>query len=280
MYVGILTAPFGGVSLEEVAEFAGTHGFGGLEILTSPNGKHINTLDFPASRASEIRNLMEKQRIQISALASYTDLTHADPAARAKNIETVRSAIGIAKQLGVGVVCTLAGLPPKGKNRFQTIEEDCAEVFPPLLEHAAQNGVKLALENWYATNIQNLAHWDRLFEVVNHPNLGLNFDPSHLMWQGIDYIAAVSQYSSRIFHSHGKDTEIDDVLLRKVGNQGDNWWRYVIPGLGRVKWGQYLSALRKSGYNGAVSIEHEDSALGREEGFLIGKRYLEQFMAG
>ena len=118
-----------------------------------------------------------------------------------------------------------------------------------------------------------------IFEVVPQKNLGLNFDPSHLLWQDIDYIYAVEKFADRIFHTHGKDTEINDMRKRTVGNQGSGWWRYVIPGLGRVKWGEYIAALRRHGYNGVISIEHEDGAVEREEGFLIGKKYLEQFIA-
>ena len=171
----------------------------------------------------------------------------------------------------------LSTVPPNGKDRFKTIEEDCVEVFPALLDYAAKHDVRLACENWYATNIQHLGHWDRLFELVPHPNFGLNFDPSHLYWQGIDHIAAIEKYASRIFHCHAKDTEVLDAKLKVVGNQGDGWWRYVIPGLGRIHWGQHIATLRRCGYNGALSIEHEDGAIGSEEGFLVGKKNLELY---
>ena len=279
MYVGILTGPFGDEPLEVVAAFAGQYGFGGLEIATGPGSKHIDTNHFGQKEADAVRQLMEKRNLQISALAAFSNITDGNPENRAKNIETLHNGISAASLLGVDTVTMLAGLPPAGKDRFRTIEEDCAKILPPLLEYAESKGVRLAMENWYATNIQNLAHWDRLFEVVPHKNLGLNFDPSHLCWQDIDYIFAVEKYASRIFHSHGKDTEINDMMKRSVGNQGDGWWRYVIPGLGRIKWGEYIATLRRNGYNGVISIEHEDSAIEREEGFLIGKKYLEQFIA-
>lgn len=279
MYVGILTAPFGGESLEVVAAFAGQYRFGGLEIMAGPGSNHINTDNFGEKEAETVKELMERRLLQISALAAYNNLTDADPARRATNIQTVQNAIDAANLLGVDTVCVLAGLPPAGKDRMKVIEEDCAEVFPPLLQYASSKNVVLAMENWYATNIQNLEHWQKLFEVVPYSNFGLNFDPSHLLWQDIDYIYAVEKFADRIFHSHGKDTEINDMKKRSCGNQGNGWWRYVIPGLGRVKWGEYIAALRHNGYNGVISIEHEDSAIDREEGFLIGKKYLEQFIA-
>lgn len=278
MYVGILTAPFGGESLEQVAAFAGEYGFGGLEIVAGPGSRHVDLTDFTQTDAERTTELLDRRALVISSLAAYVNNTDPDPERRRANNEVVRKAIDAAALLGVEVVCTLAGHPVPGKSKMRTIEEECAQVFPPLLDYAESKGVKIALENWYATNIQHLGHWQRLFEVVPHRNFGLNFDPSHLLWQDIDYIAAVDHFADRIFHTHAKDTEVKEGKKRWVGNQdGGGWWRYVIPGLGQVRWGEYLAALRANGYNGVLSIEHEDSAVGREEGFLIGKRYLEQF---
>jgi sugar phosphate isomerase/epimerase len=279
MYVGILTGPFTDAPLEHVAAFAREYGFGGLEVATGPGSKHIDTDKFTSQEADAVRDLMERRALQISSLAAYTNLTDGDPDRRKKNIETVHNAIDIAEALGVDVVCTLAGLPPAGKDRYKTIEEDCAAVFPPLVEYAASKNIKIALENWTATNIQHLGHWERIFQVIPNDNFGLNFDPSHLLWQDIDYIDAVDRFAKRIFHTHAKDTEIKEARRRFVGNQGDGWWRYVIPGLGQVKWGEYIGALRRNGYNGVLSVEHEDGAVEREEGFLIAKKYLEQFIS-
>ncbi len=279
MYVGILTGPYSSEPLEVVAAFAGEYGFGGLELATGPGSKHIDTNSFSQADADAVRALMDKRALQISGLAAYTNVTDSNPERRQANITTVHNAIDAAALLGVEVVCTMGGMPVQGKDRYQTIEQDCKEVFPPLLEHAESKGVKLAMENWHATNIQHLGHWDRMFEVIPNKNFGLNFDPSHLVHQDIDYIAAVDKFASRIFHSHAKDTEIKEQRRRWVGNQGDGWWRYVIPGFGQVRWGEYLAALRRNGFNGVLSIEHEDDAVEREEGFLIGKKFLEQFIA-
>ena len=142
---------------------------------------------------------------------------------------------------------------------------------------ATQRIVNVALENYFKTNLQGLAHWEKVFEVVPAPNFGLNFDPSHLCWQQIDYIDAVYRYRDRIFHTHAKDTEIRDHDLRYLGNQAPGWWPYCIPGYGRIHWGQYIAALKSVGYDGVLCIEHEDNALGREEGFLKGLTHLRQF---
>lgn len=275
MQVGILTGPFGKEPLEYVIEFAGRNGFDALEVASGPGARHVDIAGLTDARASEIRKLLETSGVVISSLAWYTNMT--DVEKRDEISSNFRLLVDSAEKLGVGVVCTLAGMPVAGKDKIKTIEEDCAAVFPPLVEYAASKGIKVAMENWYATCLQGLAQFDRIFEVVPHENFGLNFDPSHLLWQGIDYIAAVERFQRRIFHTHAKDTEVRDDKLAYLGNQMGGWWRYVIPGFGRVKWGEYISALRRTGYNGVLSIEHEDGAVGREEGFIQGKNYLKTF---
>src|ERR1041385_2470710 len=175
MYVGILTGPFSREPLEVVAAFAGEYSFGGLEIVAGPGSQHIDTSNFTPERAQAINDLMMKRNLQISSVAAYTNLTDGNAEQRQKNIQTVHNAIDAASLLGVEVVCTLAGMPVAGKDRYKTIEEDCAQVFPPLLEYAQSKGIKIALENWYATNIQHLGHWEKLFQVVPKANLPPHF---------------------------------------------------------------------------------------------------------
>jgi len=275
MQIGILTGPFGGEPLENVIAFAGANGFDALEVSSGPGARHIDITNLTDARVSEIKKLLEANNLVISSLAWYANMTNPD--GREDTMKNFRLLVDCAEKLGVDVVCTLAGMPVAGKDKFRTIEEDGSIVFPPLVEYAASKGIKVALENFFATNIQGLAHFDKMFEVVPHENFGLNYDPSHLLWQGIDYLAAVDRFAKRIFHTHAKDTEVRDDKLAYLGNQMGGWWRYVIPGFGRVKWGEYIAALRRNGYNGVLSIEHEDGALGREEGFIKGKNYLKMF---
>ena len=84
-------------------------------------------------------------------------------------------------------------------------------------------------------------------------------------------------WKGRIFHTHAKDTLVDKAKRANVGVYGDGWWRYVIPGFGNIDWGEYIAHLRVNGYDGVLSIEHEDGSQGREEGFMRGAWYLEQF---
>lgn len=276
MQIGILTSPFRNEPLDYVIEFAGKNGIDALEVASGPGAKHIDTSALSRSDADAIRKMLDKHGVRISSLAWYTNATAPD--ARDKIGADYRKLIDAAVMLGVDVVCTLAGMPVEGKDKLKTIEEDCSKVFPPVLDYAAEKGVKVALENWFATCLQGLAEFDKMFEVIPHANFGLNFDPSHLVHQGIDYIAAVHRFSGRIFHTHAKDTEIRDDRLAYLGNQAKGWWRYVIPGYGRVRWGEYVAALRKVGYDGVLSIEHEDGTFGVEEGFIKGKNYLRTFV--
>jgi sugar phosphate isomerase/epimerase len=225
--------------------------------------------------ADRIRKLLAANNVTISSLAWYTNMTAPDRDAVNASFQKL---IDCAVMLGVDVVCTLAGMPVEGKTKLKTIEEDCSQVFPPILQYARSRNVKVALENWFATCLQGLAEFDRMFEVIPDENFGLNFDPSHLLWQGIDYIAAVHRFSGRIFHTHAKDTEVRAERLAYLGNQAGGWWRYVIPGFGQVSWGEYIAALRRAGYDGVLSIEHEDGTFPAEEGFIKGKNYLRTYV--
>jgi sugar phosphate isomerase/epimerase len=278
MEIGLLTAPLSGKSLEWVVDFAKENGFDALEVAAGPGSKHLDTSALTATRAAEIKRLLGKSGVHISSLAWYVNLLDPDKARRAKLSKDMKGVIDAAAKLGVQVVCTIAGMPMPGKDRTKTIEEDLPGVIGPLAKYAAGKKIKIAFENWYATNIMNLAHWQRVFEVLPDANVGLNFDPSHLHWQGIDYLEAVDKFAGRIFHTHAKDVEIRQHHLRWVGNQSGGWWLYVIPGYGEINWGVYIARLRRAGYNGVLSIEHEDSAFGVEEGFVKGGRYLSQYI--
>lgn len=278
MYIGFYTALLRDMSFENVVEFARQAGFKGLEVACGISSGHIDAQQVLRSGGGKIRQLVESAGLCISALAMYGNTLNPDISERRRFLLALHKVIDAAAVLKVDVVCTLAGMPMPNKTKLQTIEEDAPKAFKRLCEHAAEKGVKIALENWYATNLQSLLHWERFFEVVNYQNIGLNFDPSHLVWQDIDYLYAAEKFADRIFHVHAKDTTILWHRRRYLGNQEHGWWRYVIPGFGTIDWGQLIGVLRSNGYNGALSIEHEDASLGREEGLIKGLKYLSQFV--
>ena len=277
MDIGFLTSPFRNENLDLVIDFAADNGFDALEVAATPGSRHIDPASLTLRHAKEIRAKTGKRGLRISSLACYMNITDPDPEKRRAVVDHLVLAVDAAGALGVDTVCALAGLPPPGMSRMDTIEKLVPKVYARVLRRARKKGVRIALENWTATNIRNLQEWDRIFEVVPDENFGLNFDPSHLYWQGIDPVEAVFRFSDRIFHVHAKDTEVLVHKLRYLGNQERGWWRYVIPGLGDIAWGPFVGALRRIGYNNVLSIEHEDGAQGREEGFIRGRNYLKQF---
>ncbi len=278
MEIGLLTSPFGRETLDTVVEFASEEGFDALEVAAGPGSQHIDPARLDDAEVERITALVDEAELRISSLAYYANVVDPDPAKRSQILAHLVKTIDAAAALEVPVVCTLAGMPLPGKDRMKTIEEDLPGALRPALDRAGEKGIKIAFENWYATNIQNLEHWKRVFEVIPDAHLGLNFDPSHLYWMGIDHIAAVEEFKARIFHTHAKDVEIKNHKLVRLGNQTMGWWRYVIPGLGRIHWGQYISALRAAGYDDVLSIEHEDSTFSTEEGFAVGVNYLSQYV--
>jgi len=273
MQVGMLTAPFSRDNIETVVDFAAQAGFDCLEIWATPDCAH-----FDADRAKDLPVIVGNAGLEISSLAAYVDVTAADADQRKRNQQWVASLVNICSDIDVEVLCCNAGLPPEGMSREEALEEIAAPFFTDLCVDAAQAGVKIALENWYATNIMHLGQWDLMFELVPYENFGLNFDPSHLVVQDIDYLSAVDDFADRIFHTHAKDTEIRYSERGYLGTKTDDWWRFVIPGFGEIEWGPYVSRLRRIGYDGVLSIEHEDAAWPREAGFIKGLQHLKQFV--
>lgn len=277
MQVGILTAPFRNETMDVVASFAAQSGADTVEIDVRPGCKHL-CVDFDDAAAAAAIAQVRDAGVVISSLACYMDISDADEAARAANQAALTRTVEMASANAIDVVCCMAGRPAGEMSREDTITQIAAPFYREFAARAADLGVKLAMENWFATNIMHLDHWRQIFEEVPAENFGLNFDPSHLLWQGIDYLRAVEAFKDRIFHVHAKDTEVLAHKLAWLGNQsGRGWWRYCIPGYGEIDWGVFIARLRDNGYNGTLSIEHEDRAVGREEGFLQGIKYLKLF---
>ena len=270
MEVGFLTACMGKEPLEAVIQWAGKAKVRLLEVHVSHLGE-----DKPA-RDRAIKKALKEARVGLSGIAHYDGaLLEKDPKEAAA---AMKASVDRCLRLGTDVLCALTGKPPAGMSKEDAIDGPVAAVLGPVCEYAASKGVKVALENWTATCIQHFDQWDRLLDRVPAENLGFNYDPSHLLWQGIDYLAGVEKYGKRIFHTHAKDTEIRDEVLARVGNQGRGWWRYCIPGQGRIRWGEFIARLRRVKYDGVLSIEHEDGFIPPRDGVLLGKKFLEQYI--
>ncbi|MCC3377402.1 sugar phosphate isomerase/epimerase [Cohnella sp. REN36] len=148
------------------------------------------------------------------------------------------------------------------------------ETFPDVVRQAEQNGVYIAIEGWpgpapyYPTLGCTPETWRAMFEAIPSRHFGLNYDPSHLVRLGIDYLRALDEFGSRVTHCHGKDTAILAEELYESGHLpatfgakygfSEGSWRYTIPGHGLVDWEQVAGGLARSGYRGGISIELED----------------------
>jgi sugar phosphate isomerase/epimerase len=303
MKLGFMTAPFPELSLEQVAAWAAENGFGMLEVACWPPGKaerryagvtHIDVTDFDAAQAKDVQAVMDKYGLDISSLGYYPNALHPDEAHREMVIGHLKKVIVAAEMLQVPIVGTFVG-----RDKDRTMEdnlEEFAKVWPPIVKFAAEHNVKIAIENcpmiftndeWPGGN--NLAIspyvWRKMYEIIPDENFGLNLDPSHLIWQFIDYVRVVYDFGERIFHVHAKDMRIDyeQLYQRGVMSVGMGWEIPRLPGLGDVDWGQFISALYGVGYDYVISIEHEDRAFeGTEElvkrGFLLSRDVLQPYI--
>ena len=303
MELGFMTAAFPNLSFEEVAAWAAGNGFEMLEVACWPLGKasrryagvtHIDVDDFSAADAKAIQVVLAKYDLKISSLGYYPNPLHPDPEHRAMVIDHLKKVILAAEKLGVPIVGTFVG-----RDKSKTIEDNLENfkvVWPPIVKYAAEHNVKIAIENcpMIFSNDEwpggaNLAIspgvWRKMFEIIPDDNFGLNLDPSHLIWQFIDYVRVVYEFGERIFHVHAKDLRIDYEGLYQNGvmSAGMGWQIPRLPGLGDVDWGKFISALYGVGYDYVISIEHEDRAFEKTEdlvkrGFLISRDVLQPYI--
>lgn len=273
--VGMLTVPVMKEPFDQVLDMAKRCGIAALEVVAIPGSKHIDPMTFGPAEAETVKKMLAERGLEISSLTNYNN-----PAAPGKTEEyqnAVKKMIDAAGLLGVPTVCLMGGIPPDKMNKIAMIKNLVPKIFRPILDLAKEKGIKVAFENWFMTCLQGLDTFDCLFETIPDEHFGLNYDPSHLVHQGCDYMVPVAKFSSRIFHTHAKDCLIDAQRRSYVGVLGTGWWRYVIPGYGEIKWAEYINQLRDIGYKGVLSIEHEDRTFAPEEGFRHGAQYLNQF---
>ena len=275
MRVGMLTAPFGDETLETVADFAKRAGIACLEVVADSGSKQLDPANFGPAQADAVKKLLADRGLEISALACYFNTT--EPGKTDEIQAHLKKMIDAAVLLGVPTICTQTGGPVPNMNKINTIKKVVPKVFQPVIAYAKDKNINVAVENYFETCLQGLDTFECLFETIKDDNFGLNYDPSHLVHQQCNHLLPVSQYAKRIFHTHGKDTLVDVAERGRLGVYARGWWRYVIPGFGNINWGEYISHLRMNGYDGVISIEHEDNTFSREQGFIHAARYLQQF---
>jgi sugar phosphate isomerase/epimerase len=303
--LGLLTAPFESTPLTEVADWAATNGYPVLEVACWPRSSdakrryagtsHIDVANLAEAEAAELVADLAHRGVEVSGLGYYPNPLHPDLEHRAAVHDHLRAVIRAASLMNVPVVNTFIG-----NDRSRNPAENFAEfrrVWPDIVGYAADHGVRIGIENcpmifsldeWPGGD--NLAHspavWRDMFDAIPGDTLGLNLDPSHLVWQMIDAEQVVDEFGSRIYHVQCKDVEIDRRGLYEHGTTsiGIGWQRPRLPGLGEVNWPRFISALYRTGYDGALVVEHEDRQFeGTDElvkrGFLLARGTLAPLIA-
>ncbi len=299
MRLGLLTACLPGASLDEVAVWAGSHGYRALEVAAWPDrpgrdweATHLEVESMDEAGADRVRSLLARHDLRLSAVAYYENNLHEDPATREAVHEHLRRCIDAAQMLGCGLVGTFVG-----RDVSLTVRENlqlAEAVLPPLVDYAGDRGVRLVIENcpmegWHPDGYPaNLAYSPELWTWLTSLGLYLNYDPSHLVWLGIDPVPALAAHVDRVLHVQAKDIEVDRAARNQFGIFGQvvepqawvsGWWRYRIPGLGDVDWRRIIDTLYQAGYDGVVSVEHEDPVWSGDpervrQGLVVAERTL------
>src|SRR5436190_356948 len=301
MKLGFVSAILGDLNFDEVMAFAAEEGFDCVELMCWPveasnrryaGVTHLDVAQLSDAQAARVRDRCQSLGVSISGLGYYPNPLHPDPEHRRRVVEHLKKVIEAAPRVGVKVVNTFVGRDWK-----QSIPETWPavdEIWPGLVAFAEGRGVRLGIENcpmlfthdeWPggANLAVSPAVWRAMFERIPSASWGLNFDPSHLVFQDINIPKALRDFGSRLVHVHAKDTRIDRAKLDGVGNLGLGWHVPKIPGLGDVDWSAFFAALTDAGYNGPVCIEVEDRAYegslaDRKRALRQSKRYLENFV--
>ena len=280
MKLGFVSAILPELSLEEVVDFAATERFACVELMCWPKGKadrryagitHIDVDDFGKSDAGRVMELVAATGVEISGLGYYPNPLAPDRKEARVYVDHLKRVIRAAQRLGLTQVNTFVG-----RDWTRSVDDNWPrfrQVWRPLVKFAEGHGVRIGIENcpmlftgdeWPGG--KNLAHspavWRRMFEEIPSDHFGLNYDPSHLVWQQMDYVRPLREFADRIFHVHAKDVRIDRHKLDDAGILATplEFHTPKLPGLGEINWGRFLSVLGDVGYRGPVCIEVEDRA--------------------
>jgi sugar phosphate isomerase/epimerase len=254
-----------------------------------------------ASSLGDFRKIVADHGFQISALSCHGNPLHPEQSRARHDREVSRKTILLAEKLGVPTIVDFSGCPgdslhatspnwvtcPWPPDYLKVLDWQWNEVVAPYwIEHAkfaADHGVKIAIEMHPGFVVYSPETMLKLRSIAG-PNVGCNFDPSHLFWQGIDPVAAVRVLSDAIFHVHAKDTQMYSANLPLTGvldtkpytDERHRAWIFRTCGYGHGSewWSEFISTLRMFGYDNVLSIEHEDSLLSPEEGLTKAANFL------
>jgi len=302
MKLGFVSAILADQPFKKVISFAAQSGYSCVEVMCWPVGKaerryagvtHIDVTKLSKKKVNEIHKTLEQKGVSISALGYYPNILEDDKKNSDRYVAHIKKVIDAAGLLGLGNVNTFIGRDHKSsvEDNFKRFRK----IWPGIIKYAEKRKVKVAIENcpMYFTNDEwpggkNLASspaiWRRMFKEIPSKNFGLNYDPSHLVWQFMDYIKPIYEFKERIFHVHIKDAKLMRDKLNDFGILATplSFHSPKLPGMGDVDWGKYFSALTDIGYNGAACVEVEDRSYEgsfqmRKQSLVQSREYLKQF---
>jgi len=299
MKLGIFTALFQDRPLSDVLRIVAELGYEAVELPAFRGSRHLDLDAVLNDGGRSLRNLVKEFGLEISALSNgregqmvlgpqdWTMDKFAPVQGVAERIkygtERLKRAAQAAAALEVPVVTGFVGSPvwdkwynyPSTNERaYELAWELFAERVNPILDEFARCGVRFAFEVHPTEIAYNLETAEHALEVLDdRSEFGFNFDPSHLVWQGIDPVVFIKHLGKRIFHAHAKDGEVQQDEVRRSGVlSGGSWtrpdrgFRFRVPGWGDVDWRRVISALAAVGYDSVLSFEHEDPVMSPEDG--------------
>ena len=276
--LGFVSAILPDASLDEVLQTASRLNFECVELMCWPAGKadrryagvtHIDVVAIDEAACQDLASRIENSGVTISGLGYYPNPLAADRDQARAAVEHIRRVISACAQLGVPIMNTFIGRDPS-----LSIDDNwsrCLDTWGPIVEWATAHGIRIGIENcpmlftadeWPGGH--NLAVspavWRRLFTDLPGTTLGLNYDPSHLVWQQMDPIAPLDEFADRLVHVHAKDVSIDRQRLDAVGILATPLEFHTprLPGRGSINWRVFFQALADTGYRGPVCVEVED----------------------
>ena len=280
MQLGFVTAILPDQTLEQVFQAASNIGYDCIEVMCWPPGKatrryagitHIDVTQLNDQTISEIQELSSKYSVSISGLGYYPNALSPDREESDTAVTHIRAVIQATAQLGLNRMNTFIG-----RDWTKNVDDNWPrfrDTWRPLIQEAESVGVNVGIENcpMFFTNDEwpagkNLAHspaiWRRMFEDIPNANFGLNYDPSHMIFQQMDYLKPMREFADRIFHVHAKDVRVDRHRLDEVGilANPNEYHTPKLPGMGGVDWGKFFSTLTCTKYQGPVCVEVEDRA--------------------
>ena len=302
--LGLVSAILPELSLAKVLEVCVRERFDCVELMCWPVGRadrryagvtHIDVAALGEDNGAAVKERLQSSGVAVSALGYYPNVLSPDPHESEATLAHLRRVIVAARRLDVGLVNTFIG-----RDWTCSLDENWSrfrEVWPPLIRFAEEHGVRIAIENcpmlftgdeWPGGKNMAVSPriWRRMFEEIPSASFGLNYDPSHMIWQHMDPIRPLLDFASKIFHVHAKDARINRQKLNEVGILAHplEYHDPRLPGLGEVDWSGFFAALMETRANVTVAVEVEDRACegslqDRISGLRQARRYLSQFAA-